>query len=460
MTIEKSSKKKNAPTGLASHARERYGKDDIKFMDSLSAAVNADSPARSNIILYVITLVVGSLLAWASFAEIDERTRGVGRLIPSQQIQTVQNLEGGIVKDILVREGETVVKDQTLVIIDNTGAGSSFAESKTVINELKARAVRLQAEAGIGPFTTESHGDGELFGLLLKEKRLYETNLRRKQSEVAVLQQRLKQRQIELSESRLDAKILAKSLTMINREIKLTEPLYKKRLVSELEFLQLKQKALDKQHELGSAKKNAESLVSQISEAKNQIKEVEDRLSSEAQEEYNKVMAEIDRLSQTQVAIEDRVARTNVRSPVNGTVKQLMVNTLGGVVKPGQDIMEIVPHEKVLLVEAKIKPQDRAFIYPGQKAIVKITAYDYTIYGGLDGTVTHISADTITGERQEEYYLVHIKTEKNFLGTEQTMKRIMVGMTAHAEIITGKRTIMHYLLKPILRAKANALRER
>lgn len=461
MTQERASKESCAASReLSSQARGRYGANDIKFMNSLCAAVNADTPARSKIVLYVITLVVVSMLAWASFAEIDERTRGVGRLIPSQQIQTVQNLEGGIVKDILVREGETVEKGQTLVTIDSTGAGSSFAESKTVINELKARAVRLAAEAGIRPFSTESGGDGEFFGLLLKEKRLYETNLRRKQNEMGVLQQRLKQRQIELSESRLGAQILTKSLKMISREIKLTEPLYKKRLVSELEFIQLRQKALDKQHELGSAKKNAESLVSQISEAKNQIKEVEDRLSSEAQEEYNKVMSEIDRLMQTQVAIEDRVARTNVRSPVNGTVKQLLVNTLGGVVKPGQDIMEIVPYEKVLLVEAKIKPQDRAFIYPGQKAIVKITAYDYTIYGGLDGNVSHISADTITGERQEEYYLVHIKTEKNFLGTEQTVKRIMVGMTAHAEIITGKRTVMHYLLKPTLRAKANALRER
>lgn len=461
MTQERASKESCAASReLSSQARGRYGANDIKFMNSLCAAVNADTPARSKIVLYVITLVVVSMLAWASFAEIDERTRGVGRLIPSQQIQTVQNLEGGIVKDILVREGETVEKGQTLVTIDSTGAGSSFAESKTVINELKARAVRLAAEAGIRPFSTESGGDGEFFGLLLKEKRLYETNLRRKQNEMGVLQQRLKQRQIELSESRLDAQILTKSLKMISREIKLAEPLYKKRLVSELEFIQLRQKALDKQHELGSAKKNAESLVSQISEAKNQIKEVEDRLSSEAQEEYNKVMSEIDRLMQTQVAIEDRVARTNVRSPVNGTVKQLLVNTLGGVVKPGQDIMEIVPYEKVLLVEAKIKPQDRAFIYPGQKAIVKITAYDYTIYGGLDGNVSHISADTITGERQEEYYLVHIKTEKNFLGTEQTVKRIMVGMTAHAEIITGKRTVMHYLLKPTLRAKANALRER
>ncbi len=460
MTQERTSNKSCASQGLVSHTRERYGKNDIKFMDSLCAAANAETSSRSNVVLYVITLVAVSLLVWASFAEIDERTRGVGRLIPSQQIQTVQNLEGGIVKEILVREGETVEKGQTLVVIDNTGAGSSFAESKTVINELKARAGRFAAEAGIKPFTTESGGDGELFGLLLKEKRLYETNMRRKHSEIAVLQQRLKQRKIELSESRLDARILSKSQKMIDREVTLTEPLYKKRLVSELEFIQLRQKLLDKRHELESAKKKAESLVSQISEAENQVKEVKDRHRGEAQEEYNKVMAEIDRLSRTQVAIEDRVDRTNVRSPVHGTIKQLMVTTEGGVVKPGQDIMEIVPYEKALLVEAKIKPSDRAFIYPGQKAIVKITAYDYTIYGGLDGTVTHISADTITGERQEEYYLVHIKTEKNFLGTEDTMKNIMVGMTAHAEIITGKRTIMHYLLKPILRAKANALRER
>ncbi len=458
MTYDRDSQKQCASKGLS--GSKRYSKHDLKFMDSLCAATHADTPARTNILLYVISLVAVSLLVWANFAELDERTRGVGRLIPAQQIQVVQNLEGGIIKEILVYEGETVEKGQTLVIIDNTGAGSSFAESKTVINELKARAARLRAEAGIQAFTTESGGDGELFGLLLKEKRLYETNTRRKESEIGVLEQRLKQRKIELSEARLDMKILQSSQKMIAREMKLTEPLFKKRLVSELEFIQIKQKALDKRHEFESAQKKAENLVSQITEAENQIREVNDRHRGAAGEEYNKVMAEIDRLARTQVAIEDRVDRTNVRSPVNGTVKQLMISTVGGVVRPGMDIMEIVPFEKAMLVEAKIAPSDRAFIFPGQKAIVKITAYDYTIYGGLDGTVTHISADTITGERQEEFYLVRIKTEKNFLGTDETVKKIMVGMTAHAEIITGKRTIMQYLLKPILRAKANALRER
>lgn len=460
MTLDKKACNVGDPHGLAGRGGERYSRDDIKFMDSLCEAVLVDTPVRTNILLYAIALVAVSFLVWANFAEIDERTSGIGRLIPAQQIQVVQNLEGGIIKEIRVREGDAVEKGQTLVIIDNTGAGSSFAESKTVINELRARAVRLRAEAGIKGFEMDSGGDGELLGLLEKEKRLYETNSRRKQSEIAVLEQRLKQRKIELAEARLAIKSLTRSQTMIAREMTLTEPLYKKRLVSELEFIQLRQKALDKQHELESARKRSETLVSQIAEAQNQIREVEDTHRGAAQEEFNKVMAEIGRLGQTQVAIEDRVDRTNVRSPVKGTVKQLLINTVGGVVKPGMDIMEIVPYEKALLVEAKIKPSDRAFIYPGQKAIVKITAYDYTIYGGLDGTVTHISADTIAGERQEEYYLVRIKTEKNFIGNDKTLKQIMVGMTAHAEILTGKRTIMHYLLKPILRAKANALRER
>jgi adhesin transport system membrane fusion protein len=211
---------------------------------------------------------------------------------------------------------------------------------------------------------------------------------------------------------------------------------------------------------LGSAQKNAETLKSKIIEAGNQIEELKDRQRSEALEELNQVVAEIERLSKTQVAIEDRVERTSVRSPVDGTVKQLLVNTVGGVVQPGMDIMEIVPAEEKLLIEAKIKPSDIAFLYPGLKAVVKITAYDFAIYGGLDGELVHISADTITDENQEEYYLVRIKTDKNYLGTDDNKKNIIVGMTAQVDIITGKKTIMQYLMKPILRAKDNALRER
>ena len=460
MSLDKDSVKKVTSSRLPEQSHKKYRQNDLQFMNSLSAAVLSDSPARTNILLYAVALVIISLIAWANYAEIDERTQGSGRMIPSQQIQVVQNLEGGIIKEIKVYEGESVKKGQTLVIIDNTGAGSSFAESKSVINELRARVVRLQAEARIKSFKAGSAESVDINGLLVKEKRLYDTNTIRKKSEIGVLKQRLKQRRIELAATRLEIKTLTSSREMMAREIELTQPMFEKRLVSELEFIQLKQKVLDKKHEHESAIKNAESLVSKIREAENQIREIESRHRGEAQEELNKALVEIERLRENQVAIEDRVKRTNVRSPVDGTVKQLLINTLGGVVRPGMDIIEIVPHEKRLLVEAKIRPSDIAFLYPGLKAIVKLTAYDFAIYGGLDGAVVHISADTITDERQEEFYLVRIMTEKNYLGTETNKKHIIVGMTAQVDIITGKKTIMQYLMKPILRAKNNALRER
>lgn len=460
MSFDKDSVKKVASSRSLARTYKKYNQTDIRFMKSLSAAVLSDSPARTNILLYAVALVIVSLIIWANYAELDERTQGSGRMIPSQQIQVVQNLEGGIIKEIKVVEGESVKKGQTLVIIDNTGAGSSFAESKSVINELLAQTVRLQAEAGIKSFEAGSTGVAALNELLVKEKRLYDTNMIRKKSEIGVFEQRLEQRRIELAATRLEIKSLKSSMEMMAREIELTEPMFKKRLVSELEFIQLKQKVLDKKHEHESAIKNAESLVSKIKEAKNQILEIENRHRGEAQEELNKALVEIERRREHQVAIEDRVTRTNVRSPVDGTVKQLLINTVGGVVKPGMDIIEIVPKEERLMVEAKITPSDIAFLYPGLKAIVKLTAYDYSIYGGLDGEVIHISADTITDERQEEFYLVRIMTEKNYLGTETDKKNIIAGMTAQVDIITGKKTIMQYLMKPILRAKNNALRER
>ena len=367
MSVDKDYVKKVTSSRLPEHTHKKYSQNDIRFMNSLSAAILSDSPARTNILLYAVALVIVSLIAWANYAEIDERTQGSGRMIPSQQIQVVQNLEGGIIREIRVHEGDSVKKGQTLVIIDNTGAGSSFAESKSVINELRARVVRLQAEAGIKSFNAGSAGAADIKELLVKEKRLYDTNIIRKKSEIGILEQRLEQRRIELAGTRLEIKSLESSRKMMAREIELTEPMFEKRLVSELEFIQLKQKVLDKKHEHESAIKNAESLVSKIKEAENQIQEIESRHRGEAQEELNKALAEIERMRENQVAIEDRVTRTNVRSPVDGTVKQLLINTVGGVVRPGMDIIEIVPYEKRLLVEAKIRPSDIAFSIRGSK---------------------------------------------------------------------------------------------
>lgn len=440
--------------------KKKYSSIDIQYMDSLNAAVLQRSSAKLYMLLYIIAFLIFFLILWANFAEIDELTRGIGKVIPSHKIQIIQNLEGGIIKKILVSEGELVKKGQVLLHIDDTGAGSSFQENTIRINELKARAIRLRAEAGIAPFKINKKTMGQFLNIIKEEERLYKTNLRRRKSEKEVLKQRLKQKKLDLAEAYLSIRQLNASKKMIQREVELTKPLFLKRLVSELEFIQLKQKTLENQRELDMAKSKRASLKSQIIEAKNMINELEAKNQGEAQQQLSEVVAEIDRISSSQIAIEDRVKRTMVRSPVHGTIKQLLINTVGGVVAPGMDIMEIVPADDKLLVEAKIKPSDIAFIYPGQTAVLKFTAYDFAIYGGVNGTVVHVSADTITDERQEEFYLIKIKAEKNFLGTDDNKKSIIVGMTVQADIITGKKTVMQYLMKPILRAKYNALRER
>ena len=439
----------------------KYSKKDIEFMNSLSGALLASNTSRLNSLLYVICLVVAVSVTWAYFAELDERTRGIGRTIPSRQIQVVQNLEGGIVKQIHVFEGQFVETGDILVTIDDTGVGSSYGEGAAKINELLAKSSRLRAEAGITSTMKDIEGDDSQMALLMEnEKRLYASQLRQYENQRSVLEQQLRQRKIELSDAKQDLKSFKASKEMINREIELSLPLREKNLISELEFLQLDQKALEKKQEIDRTAKKIEKLGLQIIEAEQKIKELEESRKSEALEELNAVMAEIERLNYMQVAIEDRVTRTSVRSPVDGTVKQLLINTIGGVLKPGMDILEIVPIDKSVIVETKIKPSDIAFIFPGQKAVLKFTAYDFAIYGGLEGEVTHISADTITDDKGEEFYLVRVKSDKNYLGSEDNKKHIIIGMTAQVDIITGKKTVMQYLMKPILRAKNNALRER
>ena len=439
---------------------QRYSKKDVEFMNSLSGALLASNATRLNGILYVISLVIIVFAVWAHFAELDERTRGIGRTIPSRQIQVVQNLEGGIVKEIHVFEGQFVKKDEILVTIDDTGVGSSFSESASKISELLAKSVRLKVEAGFVESMGGFDGDSKIVSLMDNEKRLFQSQLRQFENQKSVLNQQLRQRKIELADAREDLLSFRASKKMINREITLSKPLRDKNLISELEFLQLDQKALEKNQEIDRTKKKIEKLGLQIIEAEQKIKELEESRRVDAMEELNAVVAEMDRLNFMQVAIQDRVTRTNVRSPVDGIVKQLLINTIGGVLKPGMDILEIVPADKSVIVETKIKPSDIAFIFPGQKAVLKFTAYDYAIYGGLEGEVTHISADTITDDQGEEFYLVRIKSKDNYLGSEDDKKHIIIGMTAQVDIITGKKTVMQYIMKPILRAKNNALRER
>lgn len=434
---------------------------DLLYMSSLSAAVLQKSPIKSRLILWVVLGIVTWLITWASLAEIDELTRGVGKVIPSHQVQVVQNLEGGIVSEILVDEGELVDVGQILVKIDDTSFASSYEESLLHQAALRAKAVRLEAESTGRAFKMPkgeySHDEQEL---LNKELSLYKSHKKKLQSDIHVLKNQKIQRQNELKEIRSKEKKLKRAHALMQKEVDLTRPMVAKKLVSKVEFLQLERRANDIQGELEEVQLSIPRIKSTIAEATSKINGAELEFRNAAKQEWNEVVSEINQIMESNEALEDRVKRTSVRSPVKGVVKQLLVNTINGVVQPGMDIVEIVPVQDNLLIETKIKPKDIAYLYPGQKALVKFTAYDFTIYGGLEGKVTHISADTIVDEEGDSYYMVRIKTDKSYLEKNGEKMEIIVGMTANVDIITGKKTILDYMLKPILKAKYNAMTER
>jgi len=439
-------------SGLDSH--------DLKYMSSLSEAVLQKSPKKSKYILWLTAIAFGWIIFWASQAELDELTRGEGKIIPSHQLQVIQNLEGGIVSDILVDEGDIVKKGQILLKINNTNFTSSFKESKLRQYELKAKLIRLDSEANNKPFIYDKEEMKDLESQIRFEKSLYESNKKQLESSIRVVKEQIKQRNQELKE--LSAKIRQeeRTLSLMQDEVKITKPLVDKGLISQVEFLQLKRQLNSLKGELESSRLSIPRLSSKIVEAKSKIQEIELEYKNRAKKELNEVVAEIARITQSNIALDDKVRRTLVRSPVDGTIQQLLINTIGGVIQPGMDLIEIVPAQDTLLVEAKIKPSDIAFLRPQLEAMVKFSAYDFTIHGGLKGKLTHISADTITNEKGESHYLVRIKTDESFLGTQEKPLPIMVGMTVSVDIITGKKTVLDYILKPILKTKQNSLSER
>ncbi|HAT1866435.1 TPA: HlyD family type I secretion periplasmic adaptor subunit [Legionella pneumophila] len=368
----------------------------------------------THIILWASLLFFIAAIVWANYAILDEVTTGQGKVIPSSEVQVIQNLEGGIIQNIFVKEGQIVKKDQILMQIDNTRFMSSYAEAEKKIDALEIEIIRLNAE-------------------ISNTKPVFPEKLTKTYPHLV-------QDQLSLYESRMrELNQLEKSLELAQKELNLTRPLLKGGSVSEVEVIRLERT---------------------VSEIKGSI----EKFKSEELDRLNKARTELFALIEANKADKDRLTRTTVRSPVYGIVKQIKTKTIGGVVQPGNDLLEIVPLDDTLLIEAKIRPSDIGFIHPGQKAMVKITAYDFSIYGGLEGIVEHISADTIideqTDKKEESYYIVKVRTEKNYLGTEKNPLPIIPGMQATVDILTGQKSVLQYLLKPIIKAKQSALRER
>jgi len=439
----------------------KYSQADLEFMQSLSSAVMTKAPIKSTIILWVSFLAISWLIVWASFAEVDEITKGQGTVIPTEQVQVIQNLEGGIVSKILIKEGTHVKKGDVLLKIDDKMFTSSFNEQILRLDELRAKAIRLLAQMEGTPFKITSKIKKKLNSRVIQnEKNLYNSNMKQLKETMDMLKEKVKQKKYELHNLRDKIKNQVQNYNLILEEIAINKPLYEKGIISKIEYIKLIREANKISSDVKANQLSRPKLKSEIKEAQQKINEERLKFKNSASEEYNKISAEIDRIVQKSDAIGDKVVRTMITSPVDGIVKQIFINTVGGVIRPGMDICEIVPLSNNLVIEAKIKPSDIAFLYPNQETIVKFTAYDFAIHGGLKGKVVNIGADTIVDKKGNSFYMVNIKTDRNYLGTEDKKLNIIIGMTAEVDIITGKKTVLDYLLKPILKAKNSALREK
>ncbi|WP_296590758.1 HlyD family type I secretion periplasmic adaptor subunit [Methylophaga sp.] len=434
--------------------------DDVNFMSEISAATMASTHWGGHILLLLIAAFIGIALWWASVAEIDEVTRGQGKVVPSSKVQIIQNLEGGILADVLVSEGQMVEKGDVLLKIDDTRFSSSFRESKLTYWELLARTARLSAESEGKPLELPDELMINQPELAAEERGLYQSRQLQLQSTIDVLKRQAEQRRQELVEKQARQQQLSRSFELSNQELQMSEPLLEAGVMSEVEILRLKRTVNDLRGEMDSNRLAIPRIRSSIDEVQQKINEAVTRFESEAARELSEVRAEMERTEESVSALKDRVTRTNVRSPMKGTIKRLMINTIGGVIQPGMDLVEIVPLEDNLLIEAQIRPADIAFLRPGQEAIIKFTAYDFSIYGGLEAKLVRISADTITNEEDESFYLIYLRTEQNFIKSSMGELGIIPGMTVTVDILTGEKTVLDYLLKPILKAKNEALRER
>lgn len=433
---------------------------DVDLVEDIRMSILAQSPRGGRAILYVVVVLVALFFYWASVSEIEEVTRGDGKVIPSGQIQVVQNLEGGILSEILVGVGDMVKRDQLLLRIDEKRFSSSFQQNRVKYLSFLAKAARLRAEASGDAFEVPAEVVKEMPEVARRERELYQTRVRELESSQAIRREQISQRRQEIRELNSRVAELTRTRALIQKELDLTRPLVNQGAASEVEVLRLQRQASEMAGDIAAARDAIPRASSKLQEAQLALEEVTLKFANEAKAELNDTLSQLEEFSANAIALEDRLQRTAVRSPVNGTINRILVNTVGGVIQPGMDLIEIVPMDDTLLVEARIKPQDIAFLHPDQKAKVKFTAYDFTIYGGLDAELEHISADSITDDLGNSFYLVNVRTQKNYLGNESDPLPIIPGMVATVDILTGKKTILSYILKPVLRAKYMALRER
>lgn len=439
---------------LADHM-ERVSAHGERFFNT-----DEDLPLSSHLLLFMIIAFWVLFIFWASFAHLDEVTRGDGTVVPSSEIQRISSLEGGIIEEFFIKKGDEVEKGQILVRLSDIAAASDLGSNEARYLGLLATVTRLQAEVeGRIPEFPQEVMEGAPQSVT-EEMNAYRANKAQVASQTNIMQQQKSQRSQELNELQVRSSDIRGQLNLIREEKQMVEPLVAKGSAPRMELLQLDRQIKEKQTELNGVLSAIPRARSAISEANARIADVESAARQQSQTELSAKLIEMNAIKQGLGGLQDRKERADIKSPVNGYVKELKVFTVGGVVQPGQEFIEIVPKDDQLLIEAKINPKDIAFLYPEQPGIVKITAYDFAVYGGLKAKVVSISPDAVTDEEGNSFYLVQMLTEENALKRKGEVLPIIPGMIASVDILTGEKTVMEYLLKPFIKTLNNSLNER
>ena len=431
--------------------------ESLDWADDADWARLQQEPLRARALLRLAVLFLLLLVLWAAYAELDEVTRGDGKVVPTSQVQVIQSVDGGIVEELPVREGQLVEAGQLLLRVDSTRFLSTMLESRASLLALQAKALRLQALTQGGSFLPPPELLRDAPDIVAQEMRLYRSRREEISAQVSISQNQLMQRQQELNEVRARKEQAERGLELMLKELNATKPMVATGAVSEVEVLRLDREVARLRGDREQADAQISRVQAAIQEATRRIEEVQLTARNQMSAELSETMSKLSSMSEGGRALADKVKHADIRSPVRGTVKRLLVNTVGGVVQPGKEVVEIVPSDDALILEAQVSPRDIAFLHPGQEAMVKFTAYDFSIYGGLVAEVVNISADSVVDEKGNANYLVRVRTRKASLGPNLP---IIPGMVAQVDILTGKKTVLAYLLKPVLRAKANALSER
>lgn len=438
----------------------RVSEEDLEFMDELEAAQVRQSRVSANILLWSIVGLIVLFVLWATLSEIDELTRGQGQVVPSQEIQVVQSLEGGILAELLVAEGDLVKEGQVLMRISDVQFAAEERGAEARAASFTAKKLRLEAEAAGTDLILPPEIEESYASIAANEMALYRSRQAELANALSILKDKKAAAEAELAETKAQISRLSNSRALLSEELDMTNRMVQARAVPEIEAVRLRRELSDVTGQLSAQREKRSGVEAELRATEKQLADQEDKFRSQALTELSGVETELAQLEEMLKSAEDRVFRTELRAPVDGIVNNIALKTIGGVIQPAQQLIEIVPVDDELKIIAKVAPQDIAFLKVGQPVKVKVTAYDPQRYGALDGKLTRIGANSVNDREGNIFFEIEVRTAQNYLGTESNPLPITPGMVAMTEVVTGRRTIMEYLMRPVLRMKDRAFRER